>query len=141
MKTYKITFYRFNTYVKPMMYATVDVVFNTDFPPDKDDLFNDEFIDIMWKELWKQNPAWLLSHGPAILVFRGWSSVMWKRETLVEVQRVEEDMPEDLTGPGNMLTSMTYHPWLPYDMRTALKKAYERGLASRSLVLKKDKQI
>ena len=136
MKTYKITFYRFNTYVQPMMHATVDVVFRTDFPLREDNLFNDEFLKIMWEELWKQNPAWLLSHGPAILGFRGWSSVMFKRESLEEVQRIEEDMPEDLTGEGNMLTSLTYHPWLPSDMRTALKKAYERGRASRSLVMK-----
>ncbi len=139
MKNYKITFYRLNTYVQPMMKATVDVVFRTDFPPDKDNLFNDDFIAIMWKELWKQNPAWLLSHGPATLAFRGWSSVMWERESLVEVKIVKEDMPEDLTGEGNMVAALTYHPWLPSDMRTALKKAYERGLAKRSLVMKEDK--
>lgn len=141
MKTYKITFYRFNTYVKPMMHATVDVVFRTDFPSHEDNMFNEKFIAIMWQELWKQNPAWLSSHGPATLGFRGWSSVMWKRESLEEVHDVEEDTPEDITGEGNMAAALTFHPWLPSDMRTSLKKAYERGLANRSLVFKEDKQI
>lgn len=131
MKIYKITFYRINTRVKPYMNATVDVVFRTDFPPHEDNLFNNKFLDIMWEELWKQNPAWLLSHGPATFGFYGWSSAMWKRESLVEVKIEKRDMPDDLTGEGNMLTALTYHPWLPSDMRTALKKAYERGLTDR----------
>jgi len=126
MKIYKITFYRINTRVKPYMNATVDVVFRTNFRP-----YEDKFLAIMWKELWKQSPAWLLSHGPATFGFHGWSSVMWKRESLVEVKIEEQDMPEDLTGKGNMLTALTFHPWLPNDIRTALKKAYERGLADR----------
>jgi len=140
MKIFKITFYRFNTYVKPIMYATVDVVFRTDFPLREDNLFNDEFLKIMWKELWEQNPAWLLSHGPTTLGFRGWSSVMFKRESLVEVEIIKEDTPEDLTGEGNMVAALTYHPWLPSDLKTALKKAYERGLANKSLVMKGDKK-
>jgi len=140
VKIYKITFYRFNTYVQPMMHTTVDVVFRTDFPPHEDDLFNDKFVEIMWKELWKQNPAWLSSHGPAILNFRGWSSVMFKRESLVEIEIIKEDVPEDLTGEGNMAAALTYHPWLPSDLKTALKKAYERGLANKSLVMKGDEK-
>jgi len=132
VKIYKIQFYRFNTRVKPYMNATVDVVFRADLPPHEDDQFSDEFVSIMWKELWKQNPAWLLSHGPATLGFHGWSSVMWKRESLTEVEIDERDMPEDLAGEGNMLTALTYHPWLPSDMRTALKKAYERGLRDKT---------
>ena len=132
MKIYKIQFYRFNTRVKPMMEANVDVVFRTNLPPDEDDLFNDKFLDIMWKEMWKQNPGWLLCHGPSTLGFHGWSSVMWKRESLTEVKIDERDMPEDLTGEGNMATSLTFHPLLPSDMRTALKKAYERGLRDKT---------
>lgn len=133
-KIYKVTFYRFNTRVKPMMHANVDVVFRADLPPMReDDLFNEKVINTMWEELWKQNPAWLLSHGPSTLGFHGWSSAMWKRESLVEVEIDESDMPEDLTGKGNMSTALTYHPLLPSDMRTALKKAYERGVADRQI--------
>jgi hypothetical protein len=119
------------------MNATVDVVFRTDLPPDEDNLCNNKFCDAMWEELWKQNPAWLESHGPAMFGFHCWSSAMWKSESLVEVKIEKRDTPEDLTGKGNMFTALTYHPWLPSDMRTALKKAYERGLADREEGAKK----
>lgn len=133
VRIYKVTFYRYNTRVKPMMKASVDVVFRTDSTPDDENLLDDEAEATMWKELWNQNPAWLLSHGPSTFGFHGWSSVMWKRESLVEVKIDERDTPEDLTGKGNMATALTFHPWLPSDMKTALKKAYERGAANEKL--------
>ena len=129
---YKVTFYRFNTYVKPMMEASVDVVFCTDLSLEEGDIMppSGKFEAVMWKAMWEQNPAWLMSHGPSTIGFQGWSSVMCKRESLMKVETVKRDMSEDLTGKGNMAVALTFHPLLPSDMRTALKKAYERGVAT-----------
>ncbi len=136
-KLYTVEFYRFNSRVEPMMEQRTHVVFRTDIEMDEGKDFRsclsiddvNEVKDIMWEEMWKQNPAWLLSHGPSTINFAGWSSVMTKFDSIKKVTINEKPMPEDLTGEGNMLVALTYHPLLPSDMRTALRKAFERGVA------------
>lgn len=122
MKMYKIKFYRINTYTKPMLRQETDVVFRTDFSKG-----NEEFDKAMFKAMWNQCPAWLLPHGPIEINFGGWSSVMYENDSLEEVELERQDIREDLTGNGNMVVPMTYHPFLPDDLRVSLKKAYERG--------------
>lgn len=121
-KLYKVTFYRNNTATKPMMVQEVDILFRTSNPDPSEE------SDLMYEELWKQHPALLSSNGPSNIGFRGWSSVMLKGNTLVEVELVKENRQEDLTGEGNLYTPLTYHPLLPYDARVALKRAYMRGV-------------
>ncbi len=133
---YKITFERFNTFTDPMLNQETDVVFRSDLKvPDGKDYRGiltikeaDELDEIMWKELWLQNPSWLTSHGPSTINFAGWSSVITRFDSIVKVTLVERDKIEDLTGEGNMLVALTYHPLLPSDVRGVLKKAYERGV-------------
>lgn len=133
---YKMTFERFNSFTDPMLDQKTDVVFRSSLEvPDGKDYRGiltikeaDEFSDTAWKEMWEQNPSWLLSHGPSTLNFAGWSSVLVDFESLVKVTVRERDIPEDLTGEGNMMVALTYHPMLPSDMRGVLKKAYERGV-------------
>lgn len=121
-KIYKVKFYRVNLAVEPIMRQETDVIFRTNLQED-----DNRFEEKMWKEMWKQNPAWLLSHGPSTINFAGWSSVMYEGP-IEEVKLVNKEVPEDLTGEGNMSTALTFHPLLPSDMRIVLRKAYERGL-------------
>lgn len=123
-RIYKVKFYRINANVEPMMRQETDVVF--ELPVENSS--QDEIDAIIWNEMWKQNPAWLQPHGSSIIGFRGWSSVMCERESMEKVEVVDRDSPDDLTGEGNMVVALTFHPLLPSDLRSYLRKAYERGL-------------
>ncbi len=121
---YKIRFYRYNSAVEPIIKQESDVLFITDAAR-----FSDEFDSAMYEAMWKQNPHWILPHGPKEIGYRGWSSVMWGRDSLEIVKPLPYNIPQDLTGDGNMSVPMTYHPLLPNDLRASIKSAYERGLA------------
>lgn len=123
MKLYKVRFYRFNTATNPMLEQKSDVVFRTAFKK-----WSDEFERIMWEAMWSQNPSWLTSHGSRFIGFRGWSSVMYNKDSLEEVKLVDVNNIDDLTGEGNMIVAFTFHPLLPDDIRRYLTKAYERGV-------------
>lgn len=133
---YKIKFFRINTGTDPMLRQETDVVFRSDLEVDNfrdyrdclEIIDADEFGSIMWKEMWKQNQSWFLSHGPSTINFPGWSSVLLEYKSLVKVILKDQDEIDDLTGEGNMLTALTFHPLLPNDLQQYLQKAYDRGV-------------
>ena len=129
MRIYKVKFYRWNFHTEPKLKQESDVVFRTNLPVEK--LTPGELDEIMWDEMWKQNPAWLLCHGPSTIGFSGWSSVMCDNSSIKEIKFIKKPLPDDLTGEGNIATALTFHPLLPSDIRILLEKAHERGLKKR----------
>lgn len=127
MNVYIQEFYRFNSYTKPILKQTSSVIFQSGKGVDSEEFGND-----MWGAMWDQNPSWLLSHGPSILGFHGWSSVMTEGPLIKKVEIIFPSPPTDLTGESVLDGEVTFHPWCPDDLRQVLKSAFRRGQADAS---------
>lgn len=128
MTLFMQNFHRINYHTAPIMEQNSSVLFESDDPVD-----SKVFFDDMWAAMWVQNPQWLLSHGPSIIGFQGWSSVMTNGELIQNVEKKKEKPVYDLTGDGiSGINDITFHPWCPDDLRAVLKKAFDRGVASKT---------
>lgn len=98
MAIWRTAFERLNFDFVPAVKQTADVVFSTDIPYEDDRL--DDFIQVAWDAMWKQNPHWTDSAAP-LDGYSGWSSVMGGRKFTEVVDDPELDF--DLGTPGEGL--------------------------------------